>query len=52
VDLRVGPARLGEGGGRIYEGVRKVAVFLDRDYPMEGDIAAPALVKSLAPLGR
>jgi len=40
VDLRGGPARLGQGSRRIYDAVRQVAAFLDRDRPMEGDIAA------------
>jgi len=40
VDLRGGPARLGQGGRRVYDAVRQVAAFLDRDRPMEDDIAA------------
>jgi phenylalanine ammonia-lyase len=40
VDLRGGPARLGQGSRRVYDAVRQVAAFLDRDRPMEGDIAA------------
>jgi len=42
VDLRGGPERLGQGSRRIYDGVRQVAAFLDRDRPMEDDIAALA----------
>ena len=42
VDLRGGPERLGPGSRRIYDAVRKVAAFLDRDRPMEDDIAALA----------
>ena len=42
VDLRGGPERLGQGSRRIYDAVRQVAAFLDRDRPMEGDIAALA----------
>jgi phenylalanine ammonia-lyase len=42
VDLRGGPQRLGQGSRRIYDAVRQVAAFLDRDRPMEGDIAALA----------
>ena len=42
VDLRGGPRQLGQGSRRIYESVRKVAAFLDRDRPMEDDIAALA----------
>ena len=43
VDLRGGPARLGQGSRRVYDTVRGVAAFLDRDRPMEDDIAALAL---------
>jgi phenylalanine ammonia-lyase len=42
VDLRGGPRQLGQGSRRIYDSVRKAAVFLDRDRPMEDDIAALA----------
>ena len=42
VDLRGGPERLGAGSRRVYDGVRQVARFLDRDRPMEDDIAALA----------
>jgi phenylalanine ammonia-lyase len=42
VDLRGGPQRLGQGSRRIYDSVRQVAAFLDRDRPMEDDIAALA----------
>ena len=40
VDLRGGPARLGPGSRRVYDAVRGVAPFLERDRPMEGDVAA------------
>jgi phenylalanine ammonia-lyase len=43
VDLRGGPDRLGQGSRRIYDAVRRVAAFLDRDRPMDVDIAALAL---------
>jgi|HubBroStandDraft_1064217.scaffolds.fasta_scaffold01379_11 histidine ammonia-lyase len=42
VDLRGGPARLGQGSRRIYDGVRQVAALLESDRPMEDDIAALA----------
>ncbi|HLY19216.1 MAG TPA: aromatic amino acid ammonia-lyase [Bryobacteraceae bacterium] len=42
VDLRGGPARLGPGSRRVYHAVRSVSAFLERDRPMEGDIAALA----------
>ncbi len=42
VDLRGGPQRLGQGSRRVYDAVRNVAAFLDRDRPMEADIAAVA----------
>jgi phenylalanine ammonia-lyase len=42
VDLRGGPARLGQGSRRVYDAVRRVAAYLDRDRPMEDDIAALA----------
>jgi phenylalanine ammonia-lyase len=42
VDLRGGPARLGQGSRRVYDAVRQVAAFLESDRPMEGDIAALA----------
>jgi len=42
VDLRGGPSRLGAGSRRVYDAVRHVASFLDRDRPMEGEIAAVA----------
>src|SRR5204862_6322505 len=34
VDLRGGPDKLGEGSGRVYQAVREVAAFQDRDRPM------------------
>jgi len=42
VDLRGGPDRLGQGSRGVYDTVRRVAAFLDRDRPMEGDVAALA----------
>ena len=42
VDLRGGPARLGLGSRRVYDAVRQAAAFLERDRPMEEDIAALA----------
>jgi phenylalanine ammonia-lyase len=42
VDLRGGPARLGTGSRRVYEGVRRVAAFQDKDRPMECEVAAVA----------
>jgi phenylalanine ammonia-lyase len=42
VDLRGGPARLGPGSRRVYDAVRQTAAFLDKDRPMEGDVAALA----------
>jgi phenylalanine ammonia-lyase len=48
VDLRGGPARLGQGSRRIYDGVRRVAAFLESDRPMEDDIAALAREISLS----
>ncbi len=42
VDLRGGPDKLGRGSRKVYDAVRKVAAFLDRDRPMEDDIAALA----------
>ena len=42
VDLRGGPAKLGAGSRRIYDAVRHVSAFLERDRPMEDDIAALA----------
>lgn len=42
VDLRGGPAKLGAGSRRVYDAVRRVALFLDRDRPMEAEIAAVA----------
>jgi phenylalanine ammonia-lyase len=40
VDLRGGPEKLGEGSRRVYESVRAVAAFQDRDRAMETEIAA------------
>ena len=40
VDLRGGPAKLGRGSRRVYESVRQVARFQDKDRPMEHELAA------------
>jgi phenylalanine ammonia-lyase len=48
VDLRGGPARLGQGSRRIYDRVRRVAAFLESDRPMEDEIAALAREISLS----
>jgi phenylalanine ammonia-lyase len=40
VDLRGGPDNLGEGSRRVYQAVREVAAFQDRDRPMELEVAA------------
>jgi histidine ammonia-lyase len=42
VDLRGGPERLGHGSRRVYSAVRHVAAFMERDRPMEGEVAAVA----------
>ncbi|MGA2579335.1 MAG: aromatic amino acid ammonia-lyase [Bryobacteraceae bacterium] len=42
VDLRGGPEQLGQGSRRIYDGVRRLAPFLESDRPMEDDIVALA----------
>jgi histidine ammonia-lyase len=42
VDLRGGPARLGEGSRQVYDKVRRVAAVLEHDRPMEDDVAAVA----------
>jgi phenylalanine ammonia-lyase len=42
VDLRGGPAKLGRGSRAVYEKVRAVSSFQDRDRPMEHEIAAVA----------
>ena len=42
VDLRGGPAKLGRGSRRIYDQVRQVAAFQDKDRPMEQEVAAVA----------
>ena len=39
VDLRGGPAKLGAGSRRIYEQIRQVAEFQNRDREMEIEIA-------------
>ncbi len=40
VDLRGGPSKLGSGSRRVYEMVRGVAVFQDKDRSMEQEVAA------------
>jgi histidine ammonia-lyase len=42
VDLRGGPDRLGQGSRRVYDGVRQVAAFLERDRAMEDSVIAVA----------
>ncbi len=42
VDLRGGPDRLAPGSRRVYQAVRALAAFLDRDRPMEGEVASVA----------
>ena len=42
VDLRGGPARLGRGSRAVYERVRQLADFQDKDRPMENEVAAVA----------
>jgi len=42
VDLRGGPEKLGRGSRHAYAAVREVAAFLERDRPMEGEVAALA----------
>src|SRR5580692_6777022 len=40
VDLRHGPRKLGEGCRRVYDVVRGLAAFQDRDRPREREVAA------------
>ncbi|MBI1787589.1 MAG: aromatic amino acid lyase [Acidobacteria bacterium] len=40
VDLRGGPDKLGEGSRRAYARVREAAAYLDRDRPLEHEVAA------------
>ena len=42
VDLRGDPDRLGKGSRQIYDRVRHVAAFLERDRPLEDSVAAVA----------
>ena len=42
VDLRGGPSKLGRGSRRVYDQVRQVARFQDKDRPMEHEVAAVA----------
>ena len=39
VDLRGGPVALGRGSREVYEAVREIAVFEERDRPKEREIA-------------
>ena len=50
VDLRGGPAKMGAGSRAVYESVRQVAAFQEKDRPMEHEVAAVA-AKILAGLG-
>jgi phenylalanine ammonia-lyase len=40
VDLRGGPAKLGSGSRRVYDAVRQVAAFQEKDRALENEIAA------------
>jgi len=40
VDLRGGPAKLGRGSRRVYDGLRELAQFQDRDQSLERELAA------------
>ena len=42
VDLRGGPDRLGAGTRRVYQGIRQVAAFQDKDRAMEREVAGVA----------
>jgi histidine ammonia-lyase len=42
VDLRAGPSKLGSGSRRVYDSVREVAQFQDKDRSMEQELAAVA----------
>jgi phenylalanine ammonia-lyase len=42
VDLRGGPEKLGAGSRRVYQAVRGLAEFQDKDRPMEREVAAVA----------
>jgi phenylalanine ammonia-lyase len=42
VDLRGGPEKLGKGSRAVYDRVRKLAAFQDKDRPMEHEVAAVA----------
>jgi histidine ammonia-lyase len=39
VDLRGGPSKLGGGSRQVYDHVREVAAFQDKDRPMEEEVA-------------
>ena len=42
VDLRGGPGKLGKGSGRVYDQVRRLAAFQDKDRATEHEVAAVA----------
>jgi len=42
VDLRGGPQKLGRGSRHVYDSVRQVAAFQDKDRAMEHEVAAVA----------
>jgi phenylalanine ammonia-lyase len=44
VDLRGGPEKLGYGSRHVYSKVREAAAFLDKDRPLELEVAAVALL--------
>ena len=44
VDLRGGPEKLGRGSRLVYQRVRQVARFQERDEPLEREVAAVAAV--------
>ncbi len=47
VDLRGGPSRLGQGSRKIYDAVRELAAFQEKDRPMEQEILAVGKAFSL-----
>ncbi len=42
INLRGGPEKLGAGSRRVYDFVRQLAAFQDKDRPMEEEVAAMA----------
>jgi phenylalanine ammonia-lyase len=42
VDLRGGPAKLGRGSRRVYERVRELSAFVERDRALENEVSAVA----------